>query len=137
VIIDEKYGTNEIPHKSDTLKTTPKGDIQDDDSELEVVDKPKVGQGQTNHCPYDRTSKNHCVATFNSYPWVMIVSGHFHLCNFHTLNDTPKSVLVPPETQCSLASVILGDGGHLKGISLDSRNSSGIHFLFDGIPQLG
>ena len=47
------------------------------------------------------------MATFNSYPWVMIVGGYFQHYNFHTLNDTPKSVLVPPGSQYSLACVIL------------------------------
>jgi hypothetical protein len=63
----------------------------------------------------------------------MIVAGYFQHYNFHTLNDIPKSVLVPPETKYPLASVILTDGGHLRGISLDCRNSPGIHLIFDGI----
>ncbi len=86
-----------------------------------------------NPCPYDGTRKRHCVASFNSCPWVMVVRGDFQHYNFHTLNDIPNSVLFPPETQYSLASVILTDGGHFIGISLDIRNSPGIHLIFDGI----
>ena len=63
----------------------------------------------------------------------MVVRGYFQHYNIHTLNDIPNSVIVPPETQYSLASVILTDGGHFIGISLDIRNSPGIHLVFDGI----
>jgi hypothetical protein len=63
----------------------------------------------------------------------MVFRGYFQHYNFHTLNDIPNTVLVPPETQYSLASVILTDGGHFIGISLDIRNSPGIHLIFDGI----
>jgi hypothetical protein len=69
-----------------------------DDSEAEFEDKPTVGQVDTNHCPYDRMRKSYRVASFNSCPWVMIVGGFFQHYNFHTVNDIPKSVLVPPET---------------------------------------
>ena len=75
------------------------------------------------------------MAAFNSCPWVMVFVGYFQHYNFHTLNDIPKSVILPPETQYSLACVILSDGGHFKGISLDSRNSPGIHLIFDGLYQ--
>jgi hypothetical protein len=64
---------------------------------------------------------------------VIVLRGYFQHYYFHTLNDIPKSVLFPPETQYSLASVILTDGGHFIGISLDIRNSPGIHLIFDGI----
>ena len=59
----------------------------------------------------------------------------FQHYNFHTLNDIPKSVIVPPETQYSLACVILSDGGHFRGISLNSRNLPGIHLIFDGLHE--
>jgi len=52
---------------------------------------------------------------------------------FNIIISIPKSVVLPPETQYSLACVILSDGGHFKGISLDKRNSPGIHLIFDGI----
>jgi len=65
----------------------------------------------------------------------MVVGGYFQHHNFHTLNDIPKSVLVPPETQYSLASVILCNGAYFRGISLDGRNSSGIHLIFDEIHE--
>jgi hypothetical protein len=61
----------------------------------------------------------------------MIVGGYFQHYNFHTLNENPESALVPPESQYSLACVILSDRGHFGGISLDSRNSPGIHLIFD------
>ena len=63
----------------------------------------------------------------------MVVHGYFQHYNFHTLNDIPNSVLFPSETQYSLASVILTNGGHFIGISLDIGNSPGIHLIFDGI----
>jgi hypothetical protein len=61
---------------------------------------------------------------------------YFQHDNFHTLNDIPKSVLVSSETQYSLASVILANGAHFRGISLDIRNSPGIHLIFDGLNEL-
>ena len=63
-IIDEKYGTFEVPFMRDTSY----GQIVDseldnkDEPELEVVDKPTIGQGDANHCPSDGTRKSHCVA---------------------------------------------------------------------------
>ena len=47
------------------------------------------------------------VASFNSCPWVMVVGGFFQHYKSRILNDIPKSVLFPPETQYSLACVIL------------------------------
>jgi hypothetical protein len=125
-IIDQKYGTCEVPCTGN-LTFSP----YDLDSEAE--DEPKVVKANLKHCPYDGTRKRHCVASFNSCPWVMVFRGYFQHYNFHTLNDIPNTVLVPPETQYSLASVILTDGGHFIGISLDIRNSPGIHLIFDGI----
>jgi hypothetical protein len=63
----------------------------------------------------------------------MVVGGYFDQYNFHTLNDIPKSVVFPPETQYSLACVILSSGLHFRGMSVDSRNSPGIHLFFDGL----
>jgi hypothetical protein len=80
-IIDQKYGTHEVPCLGHT--------IYEDQSEAEVEDKPMMGQGYTNHCPYDGMRKSHCVATFYSCPWVMDVGGLFQHYNFHTLNDIP------------------------------------------------
>jgi hypothetical protein len=74
---------------------------------------------------------------FASCPWVMVIGGYFQHYNFHTLNDIPKSVLVPPETQYSLACIILTNGGHFRGISLDCQNSPGVHLIFDGIKDEG
>jgi hypothetical protein len=125
-IIDLKYGTCEVPCKGN-LTFSP----YDLDSKAE--DEPKVVKANLNPCPYDGTRKCHCVASFNSCPWVMVVRGDFQYFNFHTLNDIPKSVMFPPETQYSLACIILTDGGHFIGISLDIRNSPGIHLIFDGI----
>jgi hypothetical protein len=58
-----------VQKRKNTLKTKSKGDDKDDDSEPEVVDEQRAGQGDTNHCPYDRMRKSHCVAIFNSCPW--------------------------------------------------------------------
>ena len=51
-------------HSENNLKSDDKGD----DSEQEVVDEQRAGQGDTIHCPYDGTRKSHGVATFNSCP---------------------------------------------------------------------
>ena len=129
-ITDQKYRTCEILCVGDKIYTDNK-----DDSEDMVEDEPTVGQEDTNHCPYDGTRKSYCVATFNSCPWVMVVGGYFQHYNFHTLNDIPKSVFVPPETQYSLACVSLSDGGHFKGISFDCGNLHGVHLIFDGLHE--
>ena len=135
-MIDRKYGTFQKPCMRHTYGWIADSKPDKDDSEPEVVDKHTVSQGETiYHCPYDGIRTSYCVATFNSCPWVMVVGGYFQHYNFHTLNDIPKSVIVPPETQYSLACVILSDGGHFKGISLDKRNSPGIHLIFDGLYQ--
>jgi hypothetical protein len=135
-IVDQKYGTFEIPCRRHTYGWIADTKQDKDDSEPEVVDEHMVSQGVAIRCcPYDGMRKSYCVATFNSCPWVMVVGGYFQHYNFHTLNDIPKSVIHPPETQYSLACVILSDGGHFKGISLDSRNSPGIHLIFDGLYQ--
>ena len=125
-IIDQKYGSCEVPCVGN-LTFSPY--VLDSKAE----DEPKVVKANLNHCPYDGTRKCHRVASFNSCPWVMDVHVYFQHYNFYTLNDIPKLVLFPPETQYSLASVILSDGGHFRGISLDIRNSPGIHLIFDGI----
>jgi hypothetical protein len=124
-IIDRKYGNRELPCEGN-LTFTP------EDLDSMAQDEPLRGKGHVNRCPYDGTRKRHCVANFNSCPWVMVFGTYFQHYSFHTLNDIPKSVLVSSETQYSLASVILTDGGHFRGISLDIRNSPGIHLMFDG-----
>ena len=134
-IIDRKYGTSQTSCMRHTVSMIDKSKPDKDDSEPEVVDKHMVSQGDTSRCPYDGIRKSYCVATFNSCPWVMVVGGFFQHYNFHTLNDIPKSVIFPPETQYSLACVILSSGLHFRGISLDSRNSPGIHLIFDGINE--
>ena len=65
--------------------------------------------------------QRHAVASFSSYPWVMTI------CDIEAsiLDDIPNKVLFPQDTQYSLASVILYDGSHFKGISLDAKNSQG------------
>ncbi len=42
-------------------------------------------------------------------------------------------MLFPPETQYTLASVILYNGAHFKGISLDAKNSHESHLVYDGL----
>ena len=44
-------------------------------------------------------------------------------------------MIVPPDTQYSLASVILFNGQHFEGISLDAKNSQGIHLIYDGMNE--
>ena len=136
-IIDQKYGTCEEPCVGNLIYSLIADSEPNNNEDLkpEAEDEPTVGQVDTSHCPYDGTRKRHCVAAFNSCPWVMVFTGYFQHYNFHTLNDIPKSVLFPPETQYFLASVILTNGGHFIGISLDSRNSPGIHLMFDGMLQ--
>jgi hypothetical protein len=128
-IIDQKYGACEVPCVGN-LTFTP------DDLDSNVKDEPMVGQGHAIHSPYDGMRKRQCVANFESCPWVMVFGAYFQHYSFHTLNDIPKSVLVHPETQYSLASVILSNGAHFRGTSLDIRNSPGIHLIFDGINEL-
>ena len=69
----------------------------------------------------------------SSCPWVLVFGTYVQHYNFHTLNNIPKSVLVPPEKQFSLASVTFSNGAHFRGIGVDSRNSPGIHLIFDGM----
>jgi hypothetical protein len=38
----------------------------------------------------------------------------------NAVDDIPKNVIFPPDTQCALASVSLHYGQHFKGISLDA-----------------
>ena len=73
----------------------------------------------------------HTTASFSSCPWVMAVDGDFPI--YTTLNEIPKTVLMPPETHYFLASVILYSGDHYIGLSLDVRNSHGIHISYDGM----
>ena len=42
-------------------------------------------------------------------------------------------MIFSPDTQYSLASVILFDGSHFKGISLFAKNSHGNHLIYDGM----
>ena len=132
-IIDERYGTSQKSCRRHIYDWVDKSKGDKKESEPEVNDKHTAGQGDTSRCPYDGIRKSYCVATFNSCPWVMVVGGSFDHYNFHTLNDIPKSVIFPPETQYSLACIILRGGQHFRGMSVDSRNSPGVHLIFDGI----
>jgi|JI7StandDraft_1071085.scaffolds.fasta_scaffold24579_3 hypothetical protein len=135
-IVDQKYGTFEILCRRHTYSWIADTKPDKDDSEPEVVDEHTINQGGTIRCcPYDGMRKSYCVATFNSCPWVIVVGGFFQHYNFHTLNDIPKSVILPPETQYSLACVILSDGQHFRGITFDCGNSPGVHLIFDGLHE--
>jgi hypothetical protein len=59
-IIDHKYGTCEVLWVGDKIynRKIDSGQDNKDDSEAKFEDKPTVGQGDTNHCPYDGTSKS-------------------------------------------------------------------------------
>jgi hypothetical protein len=122
-IIDERYGTSQKSCRRHIFGWSDTSKQDNNESEPDVVDRHTTSQGDNSNCPYDGIRKSYCVATFNSCPWVMVVGGHFDQYNFHTLNDIPKSVVFPPETQYSLACVILSSGLHFRGMSVDSRNS--------------
>ena len=42
-------------------------------------------------------------------------------------------MLFPPDTQYSLANVILFDGSHFRRISVDAKNTHGNHLIYDGM----
>ena len=42
------------------------------------------------------------------------------------MGDYHLNVIVPPDAQYSLAKVMLFNGQHFEGISLDAKNSQGI-----------
>ena len=44
-------------------------------------------------------------------------------------------MIIPPDTQYSLASAILFNGQHFEGISLDAKNPQGIHLIYDGMNE--
>ena len=44
-------------------------------------------------------------------------------------------MIIPPDNQYSLASVLLYNGQHFEGISLDVKNSKGIHLIYDGMNE--
>lgn len=83
------------------------------------------------YCPEKGMRQAQTTASFSSCPWVMTFRGKFP--NYSTLNEIPKTVLMPPETHYFLASIILYDGGHFIGLSLDVKNSQGIHIIYDGM----
>ncbi len=56
-------------------------------------------------------------------PWVITIIGNLDV---NPIDNIPKNVIVPPDTQYSPASVILFNGQHFEGISLDAKNSQGI-----------
>jgi hypothetical protein len=71
-IIDRKYGNCELPCEGN-LTFTPS------DLDSNVKNEPMRGKGHVNHCPYDGTRKRHCVANFNSCPWVMVFGHIFNI----------------------------------------------------------
>ena len=83
------------------------------------------------YCPEKGMRQAQTTASFSSCPWVMTFCGKFS--KYSTLDEIPKTVLMPPETRYFLASVILYDGAHFKGLSLDVKNSQGIHISYDGM----
>lgn len=83
------------------------------------------------HCPKKGMRQSQTTASFSSCPWVITFCGTFP--TYSTLNEIPKTLLMPPETHYFLASVILYDGAHFKGMSLDVKNSQGIHISYDGM----
>ena len=84
-----------------------------------------------NLCPENGTRQGYPVSSYSSCPWMMTIRGDYP---FRTLNDIPKEVIFPPDTQYYLASVILiFNGLHFKGISVDAKNAHGKHLLYDGM----
>ena len=83
-------------------------------------------------CPENGMRQRHAGASFSSCPWVITIIGHL---DFNAIDDIPKNVIIPPDTQYSLASVILFNGQHFEGISLDAKNSQGIHLIYDGMNE--
>ena len=79
-------------------------------------------------CPENGMRQRHVRASFSSCPWVMTIHGHL---DFNAIDDILKNVIDPPDTQYSLASVII-NGQHFEGIILDGKNSQGIHLIYDG-----
>ena len=79
--------------------------------------------------------QRHTVAPFSSCPWVMIILCELQQAQFITLNVILHSLVFPPETRYSLASVILYSGEHYTGISLDLTTSQGNHVYFDGMKK--
>ena len=75
-IIDQKYGTCEVPCRGN-LTFSPY------DLDFEAEDDSKVVEVNWNPCPYDGTRKRHCVASFNSYPWLLSVE------IFNTITSIP------------------------------------------------
>jgi hypothetical protein len=81
----------------------------------------KYGDDHEYDFPEKGMRQTHTVAAFSSCRWVMTLGGDFQQSKFNTLNDTLNSLLVSPETQCSLVSIILYDESHFRGISLDLK----------------
>ncbi len=65
--------------------------------------------------------------------FVSLGDDHLNLFKLSHTYDIPNKVLFCPDTQYSLASVILFDGSHFKGISLDAKTSHGNHLIYDGM----
>lgn len=82
--------------------------------------------GKELSCPENGIRYKSREIAHSSCPWVMTIYGHFNKSTINTLRDIPNTLLVPPETRYSLASVILFDGGHFRGISLDQKIRMGI-----------
>ncbi len=72
------------------------------------------------------------MVSFSSCPWVVTTRGHLD-CN--ALHDIPKNVIFSPDTQYSLAFVILFDGSHVKAIRLDAKNAQENHLIYDGMNE--
>jgi hypothetical protein len=61
------------------------------------------------------------VASIDSWPRVIIIRMTHQDHIFPTPKDIPQSVLFPPDIPFSLGSVILTNGAHFRGISLDAK----------------
>ncbi len=74
-------------------------------------------------CPENVMRQRHARASFSLCPWVITIRGHL---DFNAIDDIPRNEIVPPDTQHSRASVILYNGQHFEGMSLDAKKSQDI-----------
>ena len=112
------------------IVTNPKVTVKETIYNCHGMDVSPCKREKDNNCPENGMRWRHAVASFSLCPWVMTIHGYL---SFHTLDDIPNKVLFSQDTQYSLASVILFDGSHFKGISLDAKNSQGSHLIYEGM----
>ena len=73
-------------------------------------------------CPEKGMRQRTFMALIDSWLRVLIIGMQNQDNLFHTPKDIPQSVLFPPYIPYSLGSVILTNGSHFWGISMDAKN---------------